>query len=77
MIYKTRSGSVYQVDHEGKRVRRMSGENDPTPRQGVDGEWKSFHHINEEIAPGHLFFDWDGEGHGTITSKVVETIEEN
>lgn len=75
MIYKTRSGSVYQVDPEGMRVRRVTGEKEPTPRQGPDGEWKEYK--STSVVEGCLWFDWTGRGNGTLTSQVVETIEEN
>jgi hypothetical protein len=75
MLYKTRSGSVYQVDHEGKRVRRMIGEAAPTPHQGKDGDWKSFQDLTT-LPDGRLWFWW-GSGETTFTSPVLETIEEN
>jgi hypothetical protein len=43
--FTTRSGSVYQVDTANQKVRRLEGEADPTPRQGKDGEWKSYEWI--------------------------------
>lgn len=38
--YLTESGSVYQVDDEGPRVRRVSGVHPPTPYFGEDGVWQ-------------------------------------
>jgi len=34
--------SIYEVDFGNNRVRRVSGVNKPTPRQGADGEWKTY-----------------------------------
>lgn len=69
--YITESGSVYEVDHDNKRVRRLSGVKDPTPRQGKDGEWKTYVELNTELFPGCLFFIWEHPGKGTRTSPVV------
>lgn len=77
MIYKTESGSVYQVDAKGKRVRRLTGVKEPTPRQGQDGEWKTFYDMRTDLFPGRLFFIWNNLGQGTHTSLIVETVEEN
>jgi hypothetical protein len=38
--FETESGSVYEADISGLRIRRLEGQRDPTPRQGKDGEWK-------------------------------------
>lgn len=37
--------SLYEVDRENKRVRRLTSNHDPTPRQGPDGEWTSFEEV--------------------------------
>lgn len=79
MIYKTETGSVYQVDEPGKRVRRLSGTAAPTPRQGQDGEWKTYASVevlNTSIGR-QLWVDWTGAGNGTLTSPIVEETEEN
>ena len=79
MIYKTESGSVYQVDEAGKRVRRLSGTNAPTQRQGADGEWKEFVSVDVLVTAigRRLWIDWTGFGNGTITSPIVEETKEN
>ena len=68
----TFSGSLYEVLPTAKVCRRLHGNVDPTPRQGPDGEWKHFHNrvYIEEGSP--MVFDWDGEGHCTMTSDVVK-----
>jgi hypothetical protein len=42
MRFTTASGSVYEVDTEAKKIRRLNGKKDPTPRQGKDGEWREY-----------------------------------
>jgi len=55
MKFITESGSVYQIDTANKKIRRLSGKNDPTPRQGADGEYKSYEGFGslEEIVAGN------------------------
>jgi hypothetical protein len=75
---RTETGSLYEFDTEGKRVRRLSGVKNPTPRQGADGVWK----LNMEVAElsnGRLLIAWEaGESEDglaimktTMTSAVV------
>lgn len=42
MKFITLSGSVYDVDTTNKKIRRLNGKADPTPRQGEDGIFKSY-----------------------------------
>jgi hypothetical protein len=42
MKFITVSGSVYEVDSDNKRLRRLTGRTDPTPRLGKDGEWRKY-----------------------------------
>lgn len=42
MKFITKSGSMYEVDTSAKRIRRLIGMVDPTPRQGKDGEWRVY-----------------------------------
>lgn len=42
MLFYTVSGSAYEVDSVNKRIRRLSGKANPTPRQGKDGEWRNY-----------------------------------
>jgi len=41
-LITTDSGSVYELDEDQKRIRRLSGAKPPTPRQGSDGEWRQY-----------------------------------
>lgn len=38
----TASGSLYEIDQAGSRIRRLSGQGPGTPRVGPDGEWRAF-----------------------------------
>lgn len=69
MVFVTSTGSTYEVDLENKRIRRLSGEHDPTPRQGRDGDWRSYLEITpiEVNAPVGIF--WDPK----TTPKLQET----
>lgn len=42
MRFTTISGSLYEVDTTAKKIRRLNGKGDPTPRQGKDGEWQPY-----------------------------------
>lgn len=39
---RTESGSVYDVDVAGKRIRRLHGRHGPADTQPQDGIWRSF-----------------------------------
>lgn len=82
MIFKTLN-STYELDRENSRIRRLEGLDAPTPRQGPDGEWKTYATLTpvvEPVVPSDetprlsFFIDWDGEGHGTLTSPVQEVV---
>ena len=69
--------STYEIDFVHRRVRRLEGINDPTPRQGADGDWKTFADVYVVDLPPDdtaMFFDWDGRGHGTMTSPIQESL---
>jgi hypothetical protein len=42
MIFHTISGSTYEVNKSEKKIRRLNGITDPTPRMGEDGKWKNY-----------------------------------
>lgn len=70
--FLTESGSIYEVDEENRRVRRLTGEHEPTPRQGPDGQWKDFLSY-DDIHIG-LMFVWEFDGpiaKTTVTSRVI------
>lgn len=65
--------SRYELDTVNKRIRRIEGKATPTDRQGPDMVWKDYVYL-DRVAGGY-FIDWDGEGHGTLTSQVVNEYE--
>lgn len=70
MLRFATENSEYEIDELLSRIRRLTGVVDPTPRQGPDGKWKAYVSTTE-IRPGvAVFIDWDGKGHGTLTSTV-------
>jgi hypothetical protein len=86
MKFITETGSLYEVDSDNRRIRRMIGVNNPSPRQGKDGEWRPYDTLILNLGESACIF-WDPkttpllEGSGgnipaTITSKVVK-IERN
>ncbi len=78
MIFKTLN-STYEVDRDGRRIRRLSGSNAPTARQSDDKEWKQFHAISPIIEDQSVVIVWkivDGVGNATGTSAVQEIVEE-
>jgi hypothetical protein len=78
MIFHTRNSS-YEVDLERKRIRRLSGHNRPTPRQGQDGVWKDFQRISELSVGAGVLIVWSEEGTipSTFTSPIVKVIEKD
>lgn len=74
--FTTASGSAYEVDIRGQRIRRVGNAagRPPTPRQGDDGHWRTFYtlvltHVPTEPQPSILII-WDEAGAATITSMI-------
>ncbi len=68
--------SNYEIDYPNKRVRRLTSSHAPTPRQGIDGEWREF--LAMYRMEGSLLFVWnkrdrDGVLECTLTSWVMDT----
>ena len=92
MKFVTISGSMYEVDLEEKKCRRLIGIQDPQPRQGKDGEWKNYKDIfpSPPLVGMQVIFIWDPETTPslgilpedvpytptTLTSLVAEIIED-
>ncbi len=71
------ANSCYEM--QGDMIRRLEGVNDPTPRQGPDGEWKTFSSISEIAIGLPVVINWryneeKGVDECTITSAVTEII---
>lgn len=63
MLLTTETGSVYEVNTDSKKIRRLNGSADPTPRQGKDGDWKSYIHIypNPIKFGEEILISWGGD----------------
>lgn len=74
MKFVTVSGSMYEVDLEEKKCRRLVGIKDPMPRQGKDGEWKSFEKILPDVPVkgSPVVFIWNPDD----TPRLDDTSEE-
>lgn len=86
MIFKTISGSQYDLDQANKRIRRLSGAKAPSARQGEDGEWRTYRDLVPEQpkVDQSLIIIWeyqtkliDGQwlqsiGKTTMTSTIAE-----
>lgn len=72
VTFETATGSKYELDREGRRIRRLSGTHEPTPHQGEDGEWRSYDQIVPEGLPigSVVWIFWDFHD-STRTSPVV------
>lgn len=74
MIVVTENSS-YEFDLEQKRVRRLRGVNDPTPRLGTDGEWRTYVEVSDPQIGQSFVIRWpDGQPElrdHTISSAVI------
>lgn len=61
--------SIYEIDEDGKRIRRVSGKNDPTGHFQPDGEWKPYVKILPWMHGARMVLWPDGQA--TILSVVV------
>lgn len=85
MKFITASGSTYEVNTDSKQIRRLTGVNDPQPRQGKDGEFKSYKELLLKLNTSAIIC-WDPATTApldpnrpgtptTITSVVIKIIE--
>ena len=84
MIVRTETGSVYEINHEEKLIRRQSGEGPPTDR--MEGGWRPFEDIFAGQLGMPLVIVWGDDvaaldpdapppiAKTTITSRVVEIV---
>jgi len=73
MVFKTESGSAYEVDPGGKCVRRLHGALEPTSRTGSDGIWKTYESLTEIRVGMPVLIIWFG-AECTVTSYVTEIL---
>lgn len=70
--FSTQTGSLYELDAPNKRVRRLQGTHEPTPRQGEDGEFREY--FSAEIISQGLLLVWNEEFECTLTSPIVSGL---
>lgn len=75
MIEFQTKNSHYEVDIDGKKIRRLRGLHDPFPMGVPDGEWRSFIEISEICLRQSVLVVWNEEGSITRTSPVQSYIE--
>ena len=78
IVFHTESGSVYEVDEQKKRLRKIG--KTTTDRLSNDGKWKNYHNLDLTDA-GNLIIVWnitdEGIHQSTITSRIVKSPEPN
>lgn len=52
--------SCYELDLVSKKIRRLKGSEDPTPRQGDDGAWKEYTDIVGPVPGKPMLVLWEG-----------------
>lgn len=82
MIRVTTENSAYEIDQEGKRIRRVRGTAPVTGYMPEEGDWKEFTGISGGTIGSPLTIIWDDKGEDpvrpwrcTVTSLVI-LIEE-
>jgi len=78
LIFKTATGSLYEIDQENKKFRRLSGILDPTLRVGKDGAWKEYRSLLPDVPTidSVLMIVWRVTDDGTWQTTVTSPIEE-
>jgi len=88
MRVKTETGSIYQIDHKGKRLRRESGNKAIHNHISLDGKWRPYIDISDIIVGQSIIAHWDvanfpvqeetpeGAIPVIITSPVIEILNE-
>lgn len=72
MKITTLTGSIYEIDLDNKKVRRIFGNHPPSMRQAKDGMWQTYHGISTPTIGLSLLILWDNGGKCTQTSNVKE-----
>lgn len=80
VVVHTESGSVYELDQAGWRVRRRAGTHAPTARQGADGTWRVLAERCVPVVGEPLLFVWSRAAdleRCTVTTRVVAVSNPN
>lgn len=73
--------SVYELDQQGSKVRRVSGGREPTMRFQPDGDWHEYQSVDIDMPEYGMFIVWPYDPRPdmkafTITSPVL-SIEDS
>jgi hypothetical protein len=81
--FTTISGSCYEVDQENKLIRRLSGRNSPTHRQGKEGEYRKYAGISSIVVGNPVLIKWlsdtpllPGSPEQAIPATMTSQVEE-
>lgn len=77
--FTTQTGSLYEIDTDLKRIRRITGSHEPTGRQSHDGTWQDYDQAFI-FQQGLWYFPTDAQdderiGRGVLTSVITEGLE--
>ncbi len=75
--FYTETGSIYELDKTNKRIRRVFGVSEPTPRMGADGSWKTYERLYIEDLCAVIVWKVrdDGVTEATRTSRLVKWVK--
>ena len=74
MKFLTESGSLYELDTTNKKIRRLNGLNDPTTRNGSDGEWKVYEDILNVKLGSSVVIVWGDNVEPLIKNDIGRTM---
>ena len=66
--------SMYELDVENKQIRRLTGNNVPTPCQGNDNEYKTYSEITTHPANSFTYFMEPAQSSVEINDSAVGSI---
>lgn len=67
---RTDSGSVYDVDLEGKRIRRVHGRLGPNDTRPQDGIWRHFVGLDGPVIGQTMVVYWSTQGSGATETNL-------
>lgn len=67
---RTDSGSVYDVDHDGKRIRRVHGRLGPSDTKPQDGIWRQFVGLDGPVVGETMVVYWASQDGGSTETNL-------
>jgi hypothetical protein len=77
----TETGSVYELDADRKRLRRVTGAHAPTGNQGADMQWQTYIRMTPPVpVVGRMLLivwgtDYHGAGDFTVRRTMTSAVE--